>query len=101
MEDLKFLNQAKLQPDKSIKVKKTQLLCQDSTTQGKKYFIFFVMVIYFLQLITIAFFCRFLCTYRLQWYPFDIQNCKLIFKMKGKSGDFAELGKLTLHILLI
>ena len=44
---------------------------------------------------------RFLCTYRLQWYPFDIQNCKLIFKMKGKSGDFAELGKLTLHILLI
>ncbi len=44
-------------------------------------------------------FLRFLCTYRLQWYPFDLQNCQLIFRMQGKSGDFAELGKLGYLIL--
>ena len=42
---------------------------------------------------------RFLCSYLLQWYPFDVQNCQLIFKMKGKSGDFAELGKIVVNIL--
>lgn len=36
---------------------------------------------------------RFLCTYDLQWYPFDIQNCQLQLTMFGKSGDFSTLGK--------
>ncbi|XP_023347845.1 uncharacterized protein LOC111716606, partial [Eurytemora carolleeae] len=34
---------------------------------------------------------RFLCTYDLQWYPFDIQNCQLQLTMFGKSGDFSTL----------
>ena len=34
---------------------------------------------------------RFLCYYSMQWYPFDVQTCSLLLKMKGKSGDFASL----------
>ena len=36
---------------------------------------------------------RFLCDYDMAWYPFDIQLCQLNLVMKGKSGDFADLGK--------
>ena len=34
---------------------------------------------------------RFLCTYNMNWYPFDLQTCSLILQMKGKGGDFAAL----------
>ena len=34
---------------------------------------------------------RFLCSYNMEMYPFDIQKCHLLFSMKGKSGDFAQL----------
>ena len=37
----------------------------------------------------------------MQWYPFDIQKCHLNFLMKGKSGDNAELGNISIFNNLI
>ena len=34
---------------------------------------------------------RFLCNYQLKWYPFDIQRCKLILKIKASVSPFTEL----------
>ena len=34
---------------------------------------------------------RFLCNYQLKWYPFDIQRCKLILKVKASVSPFTEL----------
>ena len=34
---------------------------------------------------------RFLCYYSMNWYPFDLQTCSIVLKMKGKGGDFASL----------
>ena len=34
---------------------------------------------------------RFLCHYSMNWYPFDLQKCSLILRMKGKGKDFADL----------
>ena len=34
---------------------------------------------------------RFLCYYSMNWYPFDMQTCTIVLKMKGKGGDFATL----------
>ena len=34
---------------------------------------------------------RFLCNYNMAMFPFDIQKCNLIFKMKGTSRKFVDL----------
>ena len=34
---------------------------------------------------------RFLCYYNMKWYPFDVQTCSIVLKLKGKGGDFASL----------
>ena len=34
---------------------------------------------------------RFLCDYRMQWYPFDVQRCSLILAMKPSFEPFAQL----------
>ena len=34
---------------------------------------------------------RFLCYYSMNWYPFDVQTCSIVLKMKGKGGDFGSL----------
>ena len=36
-------------------------------------------------------FCRFLCDYELKWYPFDIQNCILVFQVTKSSSPQIRL----------
>jgi len=42
---------------------------------------------------------RFICNYQMQWYPFDVQRCKLVLAMQGKSSDFARLNAQVLQFI--
>ena len=42
---------------------------------------------------------RFICNYQMQWYPFDVQKCKLILAMQGKTSDFTQLHNQVLQFL--
>merc|ERR1712130_800947 len=42
---------------------------------------------------------RFICNYQMQWYPFDVQRCKLVLAMQGKSSDFARLHAQVLQFI--
>ena len=44
-------------------------------------------------------FCRFLCDYELKWYPFDIQNCILVFQVTKSSSPQIRLISKDLNYL--
>ena len=74
---------------------KISCICKDSIIKSE-----IVLPLLFPKIL----FCRFLCDYELKWYPFDIQNCILVFQVTKSSSpqirliskDLNYLGKKTL-----
>jgi len=77
---------------------KISCICKDSTIKSEiqNTDIKTLVLLFFFPKIL---FCRFLCDYELKWYPFDIQNCILVFQVTKSSSPQIRLISKDLNYL--